>query len=103
MPDPDWSADEAPVPPAGVAVRPARDEEPDRALLHRLYTTTFAHHWGMVEPDADRWWSTLRQGVGLDPAQWWIAELEGRILWMQGVQVEPEPGIEVVVSALEGI
>jgi len=36
-------------------------------------------------------------------ADWPVLELEGRILWMQGVQVEPEPGIEVVVSALEGI
>ena len=65
-------------PPAGVGVRSALDDETDRALLHELYTRTFAHHWGTVEPDADRWWSTLRQGVGIDPAQWWIAEVDGR-------------------------
>jgi ribosomal protein S18 acetylase RimI-like enzyme len=66
------------APPERVTVRAARDDDADRALLHRLYTATFAHHWGTVEPDAGRWWSTLRQGVGLDPAQWWIAELDGR-------------------------
>lgn len=31
---------------------------------------------------------------------WPVLELDGRIVWMQGVQAEPEPGIEVVVSPL---
>jgi tRNA(Ile)-lysidine synthase len=33
---------------------------------------------------------------------WPVLELHGRIVWMQGVQLEPEPGIEVSVSPLTG-
>ena len=33
-------------------------------------------------------------------AFWPVLELEGRILWMQGVVVEPEPGIEVRITPL---
>ncbi len=31
---------------------------------------------------------------------WPVLELDGRIVWMQGVQAEPEPGIEVSVNPL---
>ncbi len=33
---------------------------------------------------------------------WPVLEVEGRILWMQGVEVEPEPGIEISVHPLAG-
>jgi tRNA(Ile)-lysidine synthase len=33
-------------------------------------------------------------------AQWPVLELGGRIIWMQGVELEPEPGIELTVSPL---
>lgn len=33
--------------------------------------------------------------------QWPVVELGGQILWMQGVEVDPQPGIEVRVSPLE--
>ena len=36
--------------------------------------------------------------TGSARANWPVLELDGRILWMQGVQLEPEPGIEVSVS-----
>jgi ribosomal protein S18 acetylase RimI-like enzyme len=67
----------AEAPPAGVTVRLARDEPADRSLLHRLFTTTFAQHWGTAERDEERWWSGLRGGVRLDPTQWWIADIDG--------------------------
>jgi tRNA(Ile)-lysidine synthase len=35
-------------------------------------------------------------------ANWPVLEMDGRILWMQGVQLEPEPGIEVSVRSLTG-
>ena len=38
--------------------------------------------------------------TGTARAHWPVLEFEGRIVWMQGVQVEPEPGIEVSVEAL---
>jgi tRNA(Ile)-lysidine synthase len=33
-------------------------------------------------------------------ARWPVVELDGRIVWMQGVELEPEPGIELSVSSL---
>lgn len=38
--------------------------------------------------------------TGSARANWPVLDLDGRILWMQGVQLEPEPGIEVSVNAL---
>lgn len=38
--------------------------------------------------------------TGTMRANWPVLEVAGRILWMQGVQLEPEPGIEVWVSPL---
>lgn len=34
-------------------------------------------------------------------AHWPVLELDGRILWMQGVAVQPEPGIRIHATALE--
>lgn len=39
--------------------------------------------------------------TGTARANWPVLEVNGRIVWMQGVQVEPEPGIEVSVNFLE--
>jgi tRNA(Ile)-lysidine synthase len=32
---------------------------------------------------------------------WPVLELDGRVIWMQGVELEPEPGIEVRVAVLD--
>ncbi len=32
---------------------------------------------------------------------WPVLELDGRVIWMQGVELEPEPGIEVRVAILD--
>ncbi len=34
-------------------------------------------------------------------ANWPVLDLDGRILWMQGVEVEPDPGIQITVSPVE--
>jgi tRNA(Ile)-lysidine synthase len=39
--------------------------------------------------------------TGSARANWPVLELDGRIVWMQGVQAEPEPGFEVLVSPLD--
>jgi tRNA(Ile)-lysidine synthase len=39
--------------------------------------------------------------TGTRRALWPVLELEGRILWMQGAELEPEPGITVVATSLE--
>jgi tRNA(Ile)-lysidine synthase len=40
--------------------------------------------------------------TGTARTNWPVLELEGRIVWMQGVQLEPEPGIEITVNVLPG-
>ncbi len=39
--------------------------------------------------------------TGVSRAHWPVLELEGRILWMQGVQLESDTGIQVVITPLE--
>ncbi len=34
---------------------------------------------------------------GPSRAHWPVVELDGRIIWMQGVELEPEPGLEVLI------
>ena len=36
-------------------------------------------------------------------AIWPVLEVGGRIVWMKGVELEPEPGIVVVVASLEDV
>ena len=39
--------------------------------------------------------------TGSGRAVWPVLEVEGRIVWMQGVELEPEPGIRVAASSLD--
>jgi tRNA(Ile)-lysidine synthase len=39
--------------------------------------------------------------TGSSRALWPVLELEGRIVWMRGVELEPAPGIRVVAASLE--
>lgn len=39
--------------------------------------------------------------TGTARSQWPVLEFGGRIVWMQGVQVEPEPAVQVLVTPLE--
>jgi tRNA(Ile)-lysidine synthase len=39
--------------------------------------------------------------TGSSRANWPVLELDGRIVWMQGVEVEPMPGIRIVTGSLE--
>ncbi len=64
-------------PPRGVVVRPALDEPADRTLLHRLFDGSFADHWGTIARTEDDWWQRVRSVVGVDPTQWWVAEVDG--------------------------
>jgi tRNA(Ile)-lysidine synthase len=40
--------------------------------------------------------------TGTDRAIWPVLELQGRIVWMKGVELEPEPGIVVEAAMLSG-
>ena len=37
--------------------------------------------------------------TGTDRAKWPVLEVDGRILWMRGVEVEPDPILKVEVEA----
>ena len=39
---------------------------------------------------------------GSSRALWPVLEVEGRIVWMQGAELEPEAGISVLATALPG-
>jgi tRNA(Ile)-lysidine synthase len=39
--------------------------------------------------------------TGSRRALWPVLEVDGRIVWMKGVELEPEPGIGVVATSLE--
>ena len=38
--------------------------------------------------------------TGTRRALWPVLELDGRIVWMQGVEVEPQPGFQVIATPL---
>jgi hypothetical protein len=39
--------------------------------------------------------------TGSGRALWPVLELDSRVIWMQGVELEPEPGVSVSVFPLE--
>jgi tRNA(Ile)-lysidine synthase len=39
--------------------------------------------------------------TGTTRALWPVLELEGRIVWMRGVELEPTPGVEVTAADLD--
>ena len=41
------------------------------------------------------------QVTGSERATWPVLELEGRIVWMKGVELEPEPGIAVIAEFID--
>jgi hypothetical protein len=40
--------------------------------------------------------------TGSRRARWPVLEVDGRIVWMQGVELEPQGGIEVAAGPLQG-
>ncbi len=36
--------------------------------------------------------------TGSDRAQWPVLEFDGRLIWMQGVELEPEPGLTIIAT-----
>ncbi len=69
-------ADPGPAP-AGVVVRRCADTAADRTLLHRLADTAFRDHWNHTAREPEVWWARLDATIGVDPAQWWVADLHG--------------------------
>jgi tRNA(Ile)-lysidine synthase len=39
--------------------------------------------------------------TGSDRAMWPVLALNGRIIWMRGVELEPEPGLQIAVSPID--
>jgi tRNA(Ile)-lysidine synthase len=38
--------------------------------------------------------------TGEDRTTWPVVEIEGRILWMRGVELEPDPAIQITVEPI---
>jgi tRNA(Ile)-lysidine synthase len=89
--------DTEPVPPPATAVSPA----PRRAVLRAWKPgdrVRLRHSGGprKVKEVLER----LRV-FGSARTHWPVLELDGRVIWMQGVELEPEPGIEVRAGVLD--
>jgi ribosomal protein S18 acetylase RimI-like enzyme len=70
--------DAEPDPPAGVTKRVVSGES-DRRLLHELFETSFAEHFGSTHDEPfEEWIARVEASPGNDPSRWWIAELDGR-------------------------
>jgi len=41
--------------------------------------------------------------TGSDRVGWPVLEFDSRIIWMKGIELQPEPGIEVFVTPLEAV
>jgi GNAT superfamily N-acetyltransferase len=67
-----------PEPAPGVVLR-----NPDPALestyveLHGLIEASFAEHWGHTPNDYPTWRQRFDTSAGLDPTQWWVADVHG--------------------------
>lgn len=69
-----------PVPPRppGVALRnPDPADEETYRLLHRLVDTSFAAHWNYTTRTYEDWRRLFDASAGQDPAQWWVADVDG--------------------------
>ena len=70
----DWPA---PEPPPGVVLRnPDPDREATYAELHELFEASFADHWDHHPRTLAQWREHLVALAGLDPTQWWIADVD---------------------------
>ena len=66
-----------PPPPAGIVVRVVPDDAQGRALLHRIMETAFRDHWNHPERSYEEFWQRKESHPGMDPSQWWVADLDG--------------------------
>ena len=65
-----------PPAPAGVSRRVVSGDH-DRRVLHALFTTSFAEHFGAHERGFEEWIASVEALPGIDPERWWIATLDG--------------------------
>jgi ribosomal protein S18 acetylase RimI-like enzyme len=67
-----------PAAPQGVT-RSVVDGDADRRILHELFSTSFAEHFGSShdEPFED-WIASMDAVPGVDPSRWWLVHLAGR-------------------------
>ncbi len=67
-----------PVPPDGVAVRsPDPGDESGYRMLYHVTEGAMADHWDHAEHSYEGWRVRFDAAPGRDPAQWWIAEVDG--------------------------
>ncbi|MCI0395766.1 MAG: GNAT family N-acetyltransferase [Chloroflexi bacterium] len=89
----------APQWPAGVTVRPMRDEAELRAIVHAV-RDSFQDHWGYLpqpfEEEFERWQHFMRQDEHFDPSLWFLAmdgeEIAGVSLCHAHREEDPDMG-----------
>jgi len=67
----------APTLPPGVTLEVAPDDDAGRRLVHRLNEAAFVDHWHNTPRTFDDWYERVLASVGDDPAQRYIALVEG--------------------------
>jgi tRNA(Ile)-lysidine synthase len=92
-------------PPAGDEDRPSGSGESDSGRIGRL------RNWRAGDRVRLRYSSGQRKVkevlerlrvTGSARALWPVLEVDGRIVWMKGAELEPEPGIQVVATTMNG-
>ncbi len=67
----------APTPPAGVSVEVATSDDAGLRVLHRLHEESFTDHWNHTGRPFDEWLARVEASTGDDPAQRYIARVDG--------------------------
>lgn len=83
--------------PAGVTIRRALDVDADLHLMHELHQESFRDHFASVYRSYDDWLERLASDAGRDPAQWWVASVDGEPVGVLiGDDAESDNGVSVV-------
>lgn len=67
----------APVPPDGVVLRVAGDDDEVRRAAHHVFMTAFTDHFGFAHQPYDEWHELHERRPAFDWSQLWVAELDG--------------------------
>lgn len=68
----------APVPPEGVVLRVAGDDDEVRRAAHHVLMTAFTDHFGFAHQPYDEWLEHHERRPAFAWSQLWVAELDGR-------------------------
>ena len=91
---------EVAAPAFGVRLRVASTLTPQTALLRSWKAGDRVHVRYTAGPKKVKEVLERMKVTGSDRTAWPVLELQGRVVWMQGVELEPVPGLSVAVEPL---